>query len=795
MSQPQDDDLGEVARREQEKLLELPDLGMFDDVGAPPPPYALPQDSDQSEPVDRRDRERRREQPIMVLEDVYASYPEIGRGEWKMRIFRTEPKTWKGSPIAGFITDVYERLSLDDFRSQFGGGVFSIMVMKPTAQNEATSSDFKAVKEIRFRVSGDPIAHGEQSSPRAREPKSDEGKMTQQIEIHRLQYEAQERERLHQERQRAEEKADRLQREVMPNIYETTKRVVEDSHRFTEAQVEFWKEEASRLKTEAFTLREQMQREAAEREQKSRSLSEEILELKHRATSTTLAAETKAIADLRATYDARISELKDQSTQQQREIRDRSDEERRRMQEEFSRKLAEISAEHRRIVEDMTRRHDEERRNYESAQTLERERLREDSRYRIDQTTAQKEQEVRQLRETFEQRIADLRTTTDRELQALRDLTAREIESVRQAERAQATLARESVEMRKEHMKAEETRLRQEIADLRRDAAELRERLEQERLRNHKDFPTALREAREMANQLGLVDPTELERPEAPESSTMSQVLGLARQAFDAAPQVLDKIMQARKEQGDAIVQAQRIQQAQAQQQLAMQQAQAMQSSPRQLPPPQAAQPRPAPSRYAPPGIPTAAPMPATAMGSVTPAANRTAAPFGAYAPPMSSPVPFGAPVAIASSPVQPQAAQQVQPPQEVAQSQAVAQESQEAPALPAEVSFAPEPPPAQESASGGADDPQLIIKFFEKLDGAVRNKVISPETFAIGVIGEIGPEKTASLLGMFKPEEIIETAQNLSEDTAIGTRDGQKYVRELWRVATIKVQEQGYSP
>ena len=88
-----------------------------------------------------------------------------------------------------------------------------------------------------------------------------------------------------------------------------------------------------------------------------------------------------------------------------------------------------------------------------------------------------------------------------------------------------------------------------------------------------------------------------------------------------------------------------------------------------------------------------------------------------------------------------------------------------------------------------------MIIEFFEKLEGAVANKVLSPETFAIGVISEIGPEQTAMLLGQFKPQDIVETAQQLSANTAIATRDGQRFVANLWKIATAKVQEQGYSP
>ena len=767
MSETHDEGAAELARHQAAQAFEVPDVPIFDDVGESPA-FVLPSERPRRGPSQGdSDRERARGpgRSIATLEDLYGHYAEIGKGEWKLRVFRAEPKSFQGHAIAGFLCEIYEKISMEEFRRRFGGGVFSILVMRPT-QSDASLSDFKTVTEVRFRVSGDPII-----SPNSAPTIPDgSGNVNSQVEVHRLQYEERERERLHAERIRAQEKVERIQLEAIPNIYEQTKRVVEDNQRLSSAQVEFWKEEADRLRGEVISIRNESQREVVDRENQIRKLHEEIMSLKERATTNQLNLETKVISELRAQHDARISELKDQSAAQLREVRDRYEEDRRRIHDEHSKKLDEMAKDHRKMVEDITRRHDEERRGYESAQALERERLREDARYRIDQTNTAKESEIRQIRETYDQRIADLRLTTDRELQSLRDATAREIESIRQSERAQSTLARESAEMRKDALKAEEVRLRQEAAELRRENVELRDRLDHERAKQHKDLPTAIREAREMASHLGLVDASEMERPE-PEQSTASQLLGLARQAFDAAPQVLDKIMQSRREQADAVMQAQRIQQAQAMQaQQAQAQAQALaaQRAPRQLSAPQqpAQQARPQ-ARYAPPSAPA------------RPAA-RAAAPFGAaYVPQAPSPVPFQPPPAVAASPVQPVSA----PP--VAESEAAAgtqEPTQEPVAMPQAVE--PEPTAGQ--------DGQLIVKFFEKLDGAIRNKVLSPETFAIGVLDEIGPERTAQLLMQFQPNEIVEVAQQISEDSVIPTRDGQKFVNELWRAATEKVRERG---
>lgn len=777
----------QLAREQMAQSFEMPDVPFFDDVGEAPS-FAPPRDRDEEHAG--QGREKNRSGTILALEDLYTQYPALGKGEWKLRISRLEPKAFKGQAISGFLCEVYERLSMPEFGRRFGGGFFSITVMRPTSPNESTLSDFRAVREIRIRVAGDPVVGGE--SPI--QFHSDGSKaVSNQVEMQRLHVEERERERLHAERLRAEEKADRLQREVVPNFYETTKRVVEDSQRLTGAQIEFWKEEADRLRSEVMLVRSQAAKDLQERDQENRKLHEDIITLKQQATATTLAVETKVIQDLKIQYEARISELKDQASTQLRETRERFDEDRRRMQEEFSKverrmqedhskKVDDLTADHRRIMEDIMRRHDEERRNYESAQSIERERVREDTRFRMEQLTQQKENEVRQLRDTYDQRIADLRLSTDRELQSVRDATAREIESIRQSERAQSTLARESAEMRKESVKAEEARLRQEITELRRENGDLRDRLDQERARQHKDLPTAIREAREMAGHLGLVDPSDIEKPET-EPSTMSQFLGLARQAFDAAPQVLDKIMQARKEQSDQIVQAQQMQQAQAAAQARQAQMLAAQQAPRQLgAPPAQQQGRPAapPSRYAPPSQARAAqprpPAPPT----------MEAPPLGSYQPPAVSPVPFGPPPAVAVSPVQSPALspEQAIVPQAVlpagAESEAVVGSG--VTVLPPGVDSQPQPQ--------GQDTNALIIQFFQQLDSAIRNKVLSPESFAVAVISEVGPETTGQLLSQFRPEEIVETAQQLSPDTAIGTRDGQKYVRELWRVAAVKVAE-----
>ena len=113
--------------------------------------------------------------------------------------------------------------------------------------------------------------------------------------------------------------------------------------------------------------------------------------------------------------------------------------------------------------------------------------------------------------------------------------------------------------------------------------------------------------------------------------------------------------------------------------------------------------------------------------------------------------------------------------------------------ALPAIEEASPESSGGDSDAGISAEDGNMIIMFFQKLEVAIENKVISPETFAIGVIDEIGIEQTANLLKQFSAQDIVETAQQLSADTRIATRDGQKFVAELWRAGGERVKAAGF--
>ena len=68
---------------------------------------------------------------VETLEDLYHSFPTIGDGVFRLRVERKSPKNFKGSWCAGFLCDLDEQVTLDDFCQRFGGGTYSVGVMGP----------------------------------------------------------------------------------------------------------------------------------------------------------------------------------------------------------------------------------------------------------------------------------------------------------------------------------------------------------------------------------------------------------------------------------------------------------------------------------------------------------------------------------------------------------------------------------------------------------------------------------------------------------------------------------------
>jgi len=82
--------------------------------------------------------------------------------------------------------------------------------------------------------------------------------------------------------------------------------------------------------------------------------------------------------------------------------------------------------------------------------------------------------------------------------------------------------------------------------------------------------------------------------------------------------------------------------------------------------------------------------------------------------------------------------------------------------------------------------NPEHVGEFLQELEKAIRTGLIPPGLFAAGLIDKIGADTARVLLSTITPEQITEMvqAQENGGSTAIATRDGQRYLRELWSAA-----------
>jgi len=778
------DGAAEITRQQQAQDFELPEVGA-PKADAPVPFASLPTSPfgiiDEQRP---RHREESAPSP-KALEDLYASCPQVGRGDWKIRVTRTSPPSFRGCATAGYLGEFFERMSMDEFAQKFGGGRYIVAVMRPVSSaTGATQSDYKQVKDVKFRVPGDPTLEGiattSNEDEAVRFDPRNFGMPSEKVEVTRLQI-AREREReLAEDRRRMEERlqAERDQRgssnggsqpsfEALDHYNQTVQRAWGDVKEQNHAQLAFWQQEVERLRaTEAAQLEE------------IRSLRERLMRAETEAANTSRQIETSGMREMRERFDERHNDLRESHSRSTAELKERYEEDRRRVLEENQRKNEQTVEDHRSQVDEMTRRYQEERRGYESGQNLERERQREDARHRIDQVERAKEIEVRQLRETQESRLEDLRRASERELTAIREQTAREVASVRESERVQSTLVKEMAGGKIDLAQRDSDRAR---ADAERRVAEMEKRLSEARTHNsdllqqtHKEPLQALQEAQEMSRWSGMVHPSEVDTGggEAPPSSLADQLVGLARGVVEKVPEILEKVAHNRVQNQE---QAERARAHLAQQQQFRQQQIQRQQQERQAPTRQLA------------AAPPAAPSPAAYQEGAG------AAPFGA--PPQYSPLPIGAasfgavtPPPLGAHP--PMVSSPLQPAVEGLPIQEGAQEPVEQEALP--------PPAEQEAAAephaeGTPDAPtpldgESVTLFFTELDSAIAGKTITPELFADGIVGRIGAEATRELLEKFAMSDVVETARQISADSAIVTRHGRRYVRALWAVAASKV-------
>jgi hypothetical protein len=84
----------------------------------------------------------------------------------------------------------------------------------------------------------------------------------------------------------------------------------------------------------------------------------------------------------------------------------------------------------------------------------------------------------------------------------------------------------------------------------------------------------------------------------------------------------------------------------------------------------------------------------------------------------------------------------------------------------------------------------EAVGEFINSLEQAIQTRVVDPAGFAQAFVERVGADMTRALLGTYSPSDIVEAIRQSpgGESSGIVTRDGQKYMAELWHRASLLV-------
>lgn len=708
-----------------------------------------------------------------TLEDMYSMFP-VGDGDYRLRVERKQP-AFHHAPtgtvkIAGFLADIDEPLSLTDFALRFGGGKYDVSVIGPPSGNQrvdaAGNKIVRLLKKVELQVPGAPKLTYLPVEVKEEQMAVQQLQVTPNVEVEkmRLQMEADRAKKDHDERRfleeratRAAEEASRTPEKFLVAVREQNERSIEEVKRLAQQQHDLLKAQNDQLRSDYFKTREDADK-----------LRNSLLQVQQDADRRARESETEKIAALKQEHE--------------RELR--------RVHEERASQVDKVAQQHRDDLTRITNAHTEELRRVESAASKERESLTRDAERREAQLQKDAERERQTMRETYESRIAqmketydsrfrDLTETTKRETTSLRESRDREIESMKNAHdrelqavrgqfEMQASVARDTATLRIENSNSEMKRLRDEVARHLARAESLERELQDLRASTHKNPLDAINEAKSMVEIIGWGPKEEKEGGGGEEEFDWKKTLAKAGMGLvEKLPEISRDIMASR---------------AQSAQQAAEQPPQLPPGpQPRMLPPPRQVpsfvQPFPSQSQAAPPQFrqPPQQRMMPQPQPQQPPPMMRPQQPVG-FAPPWAQPMqqrPMPMPT---QQPMQAPLAQQAPVPMQATEQQFVV-------------------PPA-ESAPQPQEQPQINVKpeqiaeFLQELEGAIRGGIIPPGLFAQGFIDRIGADNARGLMQVFTADSLIATVQeqDASGGTAIVTRDGQRYVRELFQSVTEKL-------
>ena len=672
---------------------------------------------------------------IRNIEDIYAVYPSVGDGETHLRIERTQPKSHRGVSVAGFIADVYERLSMDEFVDRFGGNAYEIHVIGPAPGRYPNGQrPIRTLTTVDLKVPGPPVMDGgyayaeDTMNPvraggpvRAGYPFAPGQVVPEAVQLRQIDADERARERIEEERRQWAEQS-RPPREVLEAASRSARDAIDIARTSADEKVQILREQNQGL------LGTLMRRD------------EELRELRDRITQ----AERSASDARQFTETEQIKRLTEQHVTTTSKLQD-----------DHAREMNRVLQDSRDKLADESRRHVEERAKFESDSMRERQRLQEEADRRERAMKEQYDLVRQQSKEQYDARIADLERRTVEQIASVRETRDRELESIRTTERASATVTKETSSFRVDHLQAR-------VAEVTGEADRLRRENEDLRRKGQKDPVQYLQEAETVARTLlGMVKPEEIEREETSskgdDGSWKAMVGPALKGLMDGLPKVVEQV---------SAVRAANQQQAARQQQAAQQQAaqQAQRRSPLGLPM--------APQRNLlappPPWASSVPPAPGQAAGMPRPFVGPVhGAPVGPVGRPRA--VVSGMPIAANSIPVTGQmvftGGSPLQPEQPLTVPTAAA-----------------DPQPAQEAESPPQQVTQEQIDQFVSALNEHIGEGTPVEMFAMGLVDQIGKPTASDLITKIGAQDLLASvAKAGGEGSYILTAKGREYVAQLW--------------
>lgn len=678
-----------------------------------------------------------------TLEDLYAIYSRIGQGHW-LRIYRTAPKLYRGKPVEGWIGDIEERLTMHEFQQRFGGGVYNVSVMGPSARTDSTGQPLPRTLQTlnNMKVPGDP-------NPNSLPVEDD---MTMGRGFGPVAYQGvPESVQLQEARDRAAK--DRMMVEMAQRGGAMSPEIAQITQQSVERVSSAHKESIDTLNRQIAALQGTIERKDAE----ILAMRTELTTAK--ADASRLKSVETELTMARSRYDEETKSLRDRQNEETKSLRDRHAEEIKRLTDEQKAEVARLNNEYRSMLDRETSRFREDR---DKLIDMHNEKLR--------QMTAEEARRTADLDRQHQREMDNQRESKQTALETLRDVHARELNSIRESAESRSTLASTTAKQQTVFLEQEIVRLRADNDTMRRDMEALRAKL-------HKDPMEVVKETRALAKDvLGMRDRDEEgDVPAAEPYDLKREITGMIKAAIEKAPDVAREFNRSR------VASEQQVQRAYAQQPAVMQ------GQPQQLrgaPPPGARmspqqQQQAQRARWIP--RPVGGPQPFGAA----PIAPPSGPPPGVPRPPTYTPPP----------PPPPPAGTQAQP--------AMGVDPTAAP--PVQVGHPDGPPtqaqqPAQEQPQGGQPQPlppeaqQMIEGFLNELASAIDNGLIPPDAFARGLVERVlpigGPSLIRQVLAM-QPETLFGIVDNPQVPDAwriIVTHSGQSYVRQVWEEAAREV-------